>query len=279
MKWNAFLMVRNEEDMIVDTISCIKSQSIPPENIYIFDDGSTDSTVKLLEDMDGITLIRLPIHADSELASKPFTDRRIKARSTTIADVDYVLQIDADVSITPKYAEDIIKNMRADNVAVAVGFDVNMPIKYPLIDSCMMIDVKRVFKHKTDIMSSSHVTTRSLLYGYSCATYFGIKMTYKRKQGQFYTKHTIRLRGENLRKHGIILPVALWGFVRMRSLQYLLGYLTYKGYTVPPPFKAWHKDFITQRMRQKLGLKTWMFKKTDRGLFILPKPKNLMACP
>ena len=30
LKWSACMMVRNEEEVVVDTVSCIRSQTVPP---------------------------------------------------------------------------------------------------------------------------------------------------------------------------------------------------------------------------------------------------------
>ena len=122
MKWNAFIMVRNEEDVVSDAISCIKSQTNPPEDIYVIDDGSTDSTSALLDNMDGIILKHMSPH-QSEHFTQSYIQKRTKLMHDASVESDYVLNLDADTRIPPNYIEDITKNMKSDDVMVSCGTD------------------------------------------------------------------------------------------------------------------------------------------------------------
>ena len=54
LKWSACMMVRNEEEMVADTASCIRNQTVPPTHIHVLNDGSTDSTGQILDGMDDV---------------------------------------------------------------------------------------------------------------------------------------------------------------------------------------------------------------------------------
>ena len=99
-------MVRNEEEMVADAISCIKRQTSPPENIYVMDDGSTDSTSVMLNNMDDIILTSMPPH-QSEHFTQSYIQKRTELMYNASVGSDYVLNLDADTRIPPSYIEDI----------------------------------------------------------------------------------------------------------------------------------------------------------------------------
>ena len=270
MKWNAFIMVRNEEDMVADAISCIKCQTNPPEDIYVMDDGSTDSTNALLDSIDGIILTRGPPH-QSEHFTQSYIQKRTKLMYNASVGSDYVLNLDADTYIPPRYIEDITRSMESDGVMVSCGKDVNGYKNILPTESGMTINVRWLNTHKSQLRFDHDLTIQSLLEGYPSVVYRDIQLTYKRKSKINYSRIDRKRKGEQMRKYGVFLPIALYRSIRQRSLLSFLGYVSYRGDVMPEPIRRWYSDYQIQRIKMKLRLDTWMFRETDRGLFILPK--------
>lgn len=270
MKWNAFIMVRNEEDMVVDAISCIKRQTSPPEDIYVIDDGSTDSTSALLDSIDGIILTRMPPHR-SEHFTQSYIQKRTKLMYDASVGSDYVLNLDADTCIPPRYVEDITRNMKSDNVMVSCGTDVNGYRVILPVEPGMTINTEWLYTHKSQLRFDYDITIQSLLDGYPSVVYRDVQLTYKRKSKTNYSRTDRKRKGEQMRKYGIFPSTALYRSIRQRSLLPFLGYVSYRGDVMPEPIRRWFRDYQIQRLRMRLGLGTWMFRETDKGLFILPK--------
>ena len=128
VNWNAFLMAHNEERYISTTVQSLLSQSIPPKKILVVDDGSTDGTSKILDSMmiqcATIQARTLPAH-ESDLSSLDFWAKRtnLMMDASQQGIPDYVISLDADTVLSPKYAESITARMQQDDVMVAAGDD------------------------------------------------------------------------------------------------------------------------------------------------------------
>ena len=270
MKWNAFIMVHNEEDMVVDAISCIKNQTNPPKGIYVIDDGSTDSTGTLLDNMHDIILTHLPPR-QSEYFTQSYVQKRTGLMHNASVGSDYVLNLDADTRIPPRYMEDITRNMESDGVVVSCGADVNGYNIILPVESGMTINVGWLHTHKPRLRFDYDITIQSLLDGYPSVVYRDVRLAYERRIGANYSRADRKRMGEQMRKYGILPPTALYRSMRRHSLLPFLGYVSYRGDVMPKPFRRWYRDYQIQRLKMRLGLGSWMFMETDRGLFVLPK--------
>ena len=263
-------MVRNEEEMVADAISCIKRQTSPPENIYVMDDGSTDSTSVMLNNMDYIILTSMPPH-QSEHFTQSYIQKRTELMYNASVGSDYVLNLDADTRIPPSYIEDITRNMESDDVMVSCGTDVNGYTNILPVEPGMMINTRWLHAHKSQLRFESEIAIQSMLDGYPSVVYRDIQLTYKRKMRTNYSRADRKRMGEQRRKIGIFPPMALYRSMRQRSLLSLWGYVSYRGDVTPEPIRGWYRDYQIQHLRKRLGLSTWMFRETGRGLFVLPK--------
>ena len=266
-------MVRNEEGMVADAISCIKRQTNPPEDIYVTDDGSTDSTSVMLNNMDGIILTRMPPH-QSEHFTQSYIQKRTKLMYNASVGSDYVLNLDADTRIPPSYIEDITRNMESDGVMVSCGTDVNGYTNILPVEPGMTINARWLRTHKSQLRFESEIAIQSMFDGYPSVVYRDVQLTYKRKMRTNYSRADRKRMGEQLRKIGIFPPMALYRSMRQHSLLSLWGYVSYRGDVMPEPIRGWYRDYQIQRLRKRLGLGTWMFRETDRGLFVLPKTER-----
>ena len=270
MKWGAFMTAYNEEDIIAKTISCIRDQTVKPGSIHILDDGSTDSTGQLLDSMTDVTVTHLSPHPP-HLASAEIMGNRDRLMRAASVNMDYVINVDADLHIPSNYMELITDRMKSDGVMVACGVDRDDPRIIPP-EPGLVVDVKWLHSH--DVLPkfpACDLAVQSLVDGYPSAMYKDVPRRHLRKIGTHYNKAVWRRKGETMRMYGIMLPVILYNSVRWRSLNLLRGYLSYEKKRSPPYFQKWFKDYHTQRLKTKLGLYSWMFRTTDTALFLLPK--------
>ncbi len=112
---------RNEEKFIVKALKALRNQTIPPSQIIVVDDGSTDRTSEMASKYADM-VVRLPDRGYS-VAGKPELAkvanegfRRVKK------DIDYVLICDADHILPKDYFEIIVKKMKANpKIVIASG--------------------------------------------------------------------------------------------------------------------------------------------------------------
>ena len=274
MRWNAFMTARNEEDMIVETISCIRNQTIKPDSIHILDDGSTDSTGALLDSMGDVMVTHLLPHPP-QLASRDSMENRDRLMRTASTNADYVLCIDADLHIPPNYMELITSKMESDGVMVACGVDKNEPRIIPP-ESGLVLDARWLHSHDVlPTFPACDLAVQSLIDGYPSAMYKDISCRNRRKVGTNYNGAVWRRKGEVMRGYGVLLPVILYNSARWRSLDLLRGYISYKEERSSASFQRWFKDYHIERLKTKLGLHSWMFRETNTALFLLPKKDML----
>ena len=264
------MMVRNEEAMVEDAVSCIRNQTVPPTRIHVLNDGSTDSTGRILEGMDDVILTSNPPHPP-EHSDMRYVAKRHVLLYETAKDTDYILCMDADVYIPPDYMERIEERMRLDNVAVACGTDPAIPKTSP-IEPGMVIDVKWLSTHTTlPTYALSFLTAESIIDGHPSVVYTTIPLRYKRPFGTSYGPDVWKLRGGHQRMYGLSFWWVLWAFRYNRSWSFLLGYISYKGEKLPKQYSQYLNGLFIARAKRKFGLKQQTLLKTEVGLFILPQ--------
>lgn len=264
------MTARNEEDIIEETISCIRNQTIKPSSIHILNDGSTDSTGTLLDSMNDLVVTHLPPHPP-QLTSNEIMENRDRLMRAASTNTDYVLCIDADLHISSNYMELITNKMKSDGVMVACGVDKN-DLRIIPPEPGLVVNVKWLHSH--DMLPkfpACDLVVQSLIEGYPSAMYKDVSRHHTRKIGTNYNKVVWKRKGEIMRRYGVMFPAILYNSVRWRSLDLLRGYISYKKNKSPPYFQKWFKDYHIQRLRTKLGLHSWMFRKTNTALFLLPK--------
>lgn len=108
---------RNEEKNIKKTIESVISQTVLPLKWVIVSDGSTDATDKIAKkyakENNFITFIRIEKQKDSGFSSKvyAFNAGFNKIKST---EYDFIGNLDADVSFSPDYFNNILKKFDKD---------------------------------------------------------------------------------------------------------------------------------------------------------------------
>jgi N-acetylglucosaminyltransferase len=102
----------NEEQGLPATLDALHRQTVPPEEIIVVDDGSTDRTGQLAASY-GATVLRPP----RNLGSKAKAQNHALPHCRT----DLVLAVDADTVLAPDYIEKIKPAFDDPQVAVAAG--------------------------------------------------------------------------------------------------------------------------------------------------------------
>lgn len=103
----------NEAASIADTIKSIQNQSLPPDEIIVIDDFSSDNTGDLARKC-GATVLRPPANTGSKAGAQNF--------ALTNVNTAYVMAIDADTTLAPDAIEKLMPALNGPGIAAACGF-------------------------------------------------------------------------------------------------------------------------------------------------------------
>ena len=103
----------NEAETIADTILSLQNQSIPPVEIIVIDDCSTDNTAEVARAL-GATVIRPAVNTGSKAG----------AQNYALGDVttEFTMAIDADTTVAPDAVERFFAVMADTSISAACGF-------------------------------------------------------------------------------------------------------------------------------------------------------------
>jgi glycosyltransferase involved in cell wall biosynthesis len=117
------LCARNEEAYLPRVLESLKAQTMPPTEIIVVDDGSTDSTAEIAK-KHGCTIVHLPPHERSH-AGTPEMARKFNAGFNKINARygDYIMIVGSDDEFCWRdYIERVVKRMEAKrDLVVASG--------------------------------------------------------------------------------------------------------------------------------------------------------------
>ena len=143
MKYAVVVPARNEEEYIEKTLSALKQQNLPPDQIIVVNDGSTDKTEEIARKYVDL-VVNLP-DKGYKAAAKPVMAAVSNAGLACInPEMDYVLMVDADHILPETYSETLIKRMQKNsNLVIASGMIKGEPaIEDSPRGSGTMIDAK-----------------------------------------------------------------------------------------------------------------------------------------
>ncbi|MEW6620027.1 MAG: glycosyltransferase family 2 protein [bacterium] len=103
----------NEEKSIADTIMSLKNQTVPPDEIIVVDDCSTDNTFEVALEL-GVTVIRPPYNTGSKAGAQNYALKDVTTQFTMAIDADTILESDA--------VEKMLNALKASNAAAVCGF-------------------------------------------------------------------------------------------------------------------------------------------------------------
>lgn len=104
----------NEAESITDTVRSIQNQTLPPEEIIVIDDFSSDNTGEIARGL-GVTVMRPPKNTGSKAGAQNFALQHVKT--------PYTMAIDADTTLAPDAIEKLMAALHEDpKVAAVCGF-------------------------------------------------------------------------------------------------------------------------------------------------------------
>lgn len=103
----------NEMEGIADTIQSLKMQTVPPEEIIVVDDCSTDGTGDVAR-LCRVTVIRPPSNTGSKAGAQNFALNRVNT--------EFTMAIDADTTLAPDAIEKLLPGFSDPKVAATCGF-------------------------------------------------------------------------------------------------------------------------------------------------------------
>jgi biofilm PGA synthesis N-glycosyltransferase PgaC len=103
----------NEAASITDTIKSIQTQTMPPEEIIVIDDFSSDNTGDLARKC-GVTVLRRPANTGSKADAQNFALAHVHT--------PYVMAIDADTTLAPDAIAKLQVALHDPKIAAACGF-------------------------------------------------------------------------------------------------------------------------------------------------------------
>jgi cellulose synthase/poly-beta-1,6-N-acetylglucosamine synthase-like glycosyltransferase len=127
--------VRNEEELLPILLDGLKAQTWPEIEYLFIDDGSTDSSLVLLEDFKRqcgffVHIIKMQEYsengitpADHKKRDGGFINRKQQAlgRAIAVAQGDILLFTDADCEVGPDWVRSMVQNMNVENTGVVLG--------------------------------------------------------------------------------------------------------------------------------------------------------------
>ncbi len=275
-RWNAFLVVRNEQDHIQDVINSIKAQDpLPPSRILVINDESTDNTKNILDSITDIEVTHyspLPPHTRDQMFRR-VSKLRGNLFKEAINDADYVVCVDGDTVIPNQYISEITKRMRRDGIVIACGQDPNNKLTL-VAESPVVVDVQWLKKFqcptRTDRMNGSILGIHASLTGFGSAVYTDIHIEYKRKVGANYNKLQVRQHGKAFKRDGFSLWYVFLLAVKRRRPHYISGYLFSKVEGRDHEIASWNKRYQMESVFGRLGMKCSLLRKTDTAIYVEP---------
>jgi cellulose synthase/poly-beta-1,6-N-acetylglucosamine synthase-like glycosyltransferase len=110
----------NEGACIADTIRSIQSQTVPPAEIIVIDDFSSDNTGEVARQC-GVTVLRPPANTGSKAGAQNFALKNVFTPC--------VMAIDADTTLAPDAIEKLLPAINEPGMAAACGFVVPRRVK------------------------------------------------------------------------------------------------------------------------------------------------------
>jgi biofilm PGA synthesis N-glycosyltransferase PgaC len=102
----------NEASTIADTIRSIQGQIVPPDEILVIDDCSSDNTADIARSL-GVTVMRPPTNTGSKAGAQNFALPSVRT--------GYTMAIDADTTLAPDAIQKLLRALNDPKISAASG--------------------------------------------------------------------------------------------------------------------------------------------------------------
>src|SRR4051794_9119688 len=103
----------NEAESVGDTIQSLLDQTVPPAEIIVIDDCSTDNTAEVARSY-GVTVLQPPVNTGTKAGAQNFALRTVAT--------EYTMAIDADTIVAPDSIARFLEVMEDTRITAACGF-------------------------------------------------------------------------------------------------------------------------------------------------------------
>jgi len=125
LKYSIVIPARNEEKYIGKALDSIIRQTVPPSEVIVVNDNSTDDTLRIIEEYENkysfIKAISTENKKDSHEPGSKIINAFYKGFSNLSSDWDVISKLDADIILPDNYFEEVLSAFKNDPKAGIVG--------------------------------------------------------------------------------------------------------------------------------------------------------------
>jgi biofilm PGA synthesis N-glycosyltransferase PgaC len=103
----------NEASTLADTLRSLAAQTLPPQEVIVIDDCSTDNTSQIAQSF-GVTVLRPPTNSGSKAGAQNYALDSVRT--------EFTMAIDADTTLAPDGIAKLMEAMEDPTVSAACGF-------------------------------------------------------------------------------------------------------------------------------------------------------------
>lgn len=214
MKYYIIIPAHNEEDFLQVTLNSVLEQTLPPDQVVVVNDHSTDGTEAIIDQFAAANSHLKKVNATSSSVHMP-GGKVVKAFNVGLAnlddDFDFLVKLDADIELPKNYFEKIAYIMKGNpKVGIAGGFAFeqdaaghwtrNHPMNDDHVRGAFKAYSKSCFKAigglKTAMGWDTVDELLARLYGYDIYTDADLEVKHLRPTGNSYSPQARLLQGK-----------------------------------------------------------------------------------
>lgn len=196
-KIGVVIPARNEAKHITKTINAILNQTLPPTQVVVVDDNSSDDTAKVVARL-GVDVISFPYDHENWVIKKELAHVFNLGLMSLENDLDYAVIVGADDILPDNYFEYITSKMHHDDVVLASGKVGNEDVLVPrgsgrIVDWKWWKSIGGVYP--VNYGYESWLIAKCISQGKTAKVYHEIRTTLQRPTGKHYATKRFIHRG------------------------------------------------------------------------------------